>query len=210
MQTFYRNSGRKNLLQLFRIHHYTLKCNLFFFFNHRTDDIHLPSFFNLIFHKTVRLWAVIGPHDTVFDGQTVGRKFVHDGQIHISIQYKGKRPWNRRRTHRKDMRCISFFHQFFPLPHPKTVLFICDDKGKIRKFHIILQYRMSSHDNIPFAFCQFLLSFPLFFGCHRADQEPDLYSIWGKHFFQGLLMLHRKHFCRHHKGSLLSIAYGKK
>ena len=134
--------------QFFCIRNHIFCFDLLALLHHRTDDIRLMPHFYLFFYKTICFRTVRGVNHTVFDRQTVCRKFIHNRNIKISIQDHGQCSWDRSCTHNHHMRHISFFRQRLSLPHTETVLLIGNHKCQIFILDLFLKDRMRPDDDL--------------------------------------------------------------
>ena len=76
---------RQNCPELLCIIHYILQVFRFPFFHHRTDDISLSAGSHLFCDKFISLRSIGSPYNTVFDRQTIRRKFINDRDLQIPI-----------------------------------------------------------------------------------------------------------------------------
>ena len=117
------------------------------FFHHRTNDVTLPAFSHLLFHKTVRRFPVACIYNAIFDGKAVFWNLVDHGNVKVAVQYDGKCPRDGSRTHDKDMRHTSFPGKSFPLFYTETVLLVRHDYGEIMIGYFILDQSMGTDDD---------------------------------------------------------------
>ena len=101
----------------------------------------------------------------------------------------------------------SLVPQHFPLGDTEAVLLICNDESQLVIDDLLLDQRMSSHNNVRLVALDFLVGHALFLCRHGTGQKDRflLYAVGGKQFLHGFQMLPCQHLRRHHQRSLIPV-----
>ena len=85
MEVSYLNGRWQSCPEFLCIIYYILQVFRFALFHHGTDDISLSAGSYLFCDKFISLGSIGSPYDTVFDRQTIRRKFINDRDLQIPI-----------------------------------------------------------------------------------------------------------------------------
>lgn len=145
--------------------------------HHRADHIRLTAQFDLTRDKAVSFWTVRRIHHTVFDRQTLRRKFINHRNRKISVQNDSQGSWNRRCTHNENIRRFPFFSKCRSLPDTEAVLFVCDDKRQIFVLYLFLNQCMCADHHFAASVFQTGIDFRRSFAFVDPVRRRGLYSV---------------------------------
>ena len=106
------------------------------------------------------------------------------------------------------MRIISLCRKFCPLFNAKSVLFVGNHKCKVIKLHRVLNYRMSSDNNVCDACRNQVICTSFFRSSHTSGKHYHRYTRTLEKFSQRFCMLSCKNFGRRHHCGLMTVFYG--
>ena len=147
-----------------------LEIDLLRFFDHRIDDVHLPSGSALFGNKRINGAAIL----TAADGRAhclPARRFLFDDRdIEVAIQRERQRPRNWRRRQQQDVGRLSLLDQRSPLFDAKAMLFVDYDESQQVEPCLFLKQGVRPHDDAGHAGGNPIPNGRLF-GCREAADE---------------------------------------
>ena len=176
--------------------------------HHRADHIRLTAQFDLTRDKAVSFWTVRRIHHTVFDRQTLRRKFINHRNRKISVQNDSQGSWNRRCTHNENIRRFPFFSKCRSLPDTEAVLFVCDDKRQIFVLYLFLNQCMCADHHFAASVFQTGIDFPAFFCFRGSSQKAGIVSrqiVFFQQSAERFIMLPRQNLRRNHQRRLVAV-----
>ena len=178
---------------------------LFALLHKRADHVDLMPRVHFLSEETQHALPHIRSYRVRFYRMTPRRHAANRRYIQIAVHRERHRPRNRRRRHDESVRRRPLRFQSFPLPHPETMLLVCNHQPQMREDHGIFDQSVRPDQKRQFARRQILQNLRPLRPFRRARQNAHANRHIFIKFAKRLIMLPRQDLRRHHERGLETV-----